>query len=94
MTYKLIPFWSYIDPALRQEILLNILLFIPVGLLGRTWRIIPVSAFFSAAIELSQLISHRGLFEFDDIIHNTLGTAIGYLVVVGVRKLYLVIKRE
>jgi glycopeptide antibiotics resistance protein len=31
----------------------------------------------SSSIEVIQLISHRGLFEFDDIIHNTLGTVIG-----------------
>jgi len=31
----------------------------------------------SSSIEFIQLISHRGLFEFDDIIHNTLGTIIG-----------------
>ena len=31
----------------------------------------------SASIETIQLVSHRGLFEFDDIVHNTIGTAIG-----------------
>ena len=31
----------------------------------------------SAAIEIIQFISHRGLFEFDDIVHNTLGVVIG-----------------
>ena len=31
----------------------------------------------SVSIEVIQLLSYRGLFEFDDIIHNTLGTAIG-----------------
>lgn len=30
------------------------------------------------SIELLQLVLKRGLFEFDDIIHNTLGTALGY----------------
>lgn len=32
-------------------------------------------------IELTQLIIHRGLFEFDDIIHNTAGTIIGVVLV-------------
>ena len=34
----------------------------------------------SCSIEIIQLVLHRGLFEFDDIIHNTLGVFIGILV--------------
>ena len=37
-------------------------------------------------IELAQLISYRGLFEFDDVIHNALGTAVGVLLVPGLRR--------
>ena len=40
-------------------------------------------------VELLQLISLRGLFEFDDILHNTLGTFIGvsiYMIVETVVK--------
>ena len=36
-------------------------------------------------IELAQLVSCRGLFEFDDVIHNALGTALGVLIVMGIR---------
>ena len=36
--------------------------------------------FLSVLIEVIQLIYHRGLFEFDDIVHNTLGNVIGILV--------------
>ena len=38
-------------------------------------------------IELVQLMSRRGLFEFDDIIHNTIGTAIGFGLIVLIQKL-------
>jgi len=38
-------------------------------------------------IELAQLISFRGLFEFDDVMHNALGTALGVLIVLGMRRL-------
>ena len=38
-------------------------------------------------IELAQLISCRGLFEFDGVIHNALGTAAGVLLVLGMRHL-------
>ena len=34
------------------------------------------------AIELLQLISRRGLFEFDDILHNMLGAFIGVSIFV------------
>ena len=80
MTYKLIPFWSYSHPQHYKQILLNIIMFIPVGLLGATWKTVGLAAIYSTMIELSQLISYRGLFEFDDIIHNTLGAALGVLL--------------
>ena len=36
-------------------------------------------------IELAQLVSFRGLFEFDDVMHNAIGTAIGVLLVLGMK---------
>ena len=86
MTYELIPFWSYGVKSLRLEILLNIILFIPVGLLSPRWKTVGLAAWYSMLIELAQLISCRGLFEFDDVIHNALGTAIGVLLVLGIRR--------
>ena len=38
-------------------------------------------------IELAQLMSFRGLFEIDAVIHNALGTAFGVLLVLGLRRL-------
>ena len=87
MTYELIPFWSYGVKSLRMEILLNIILFIPVGLLSPRWKTVGLAAGYSMLIELAQLVSFRGLFEFDDVIHNALGTAIGVLLVLGLRRL-------
>ena len=87
MTYELIPFWSYGVKALRMEILLNVILFIPVGLLAPRWKTVGLAAGYSMLIELAQLVSFRGLFEFDDVIHNALGTAIGVLIVLGMRHL-------
>ena len=37
-------------------------------------------------IELAQLVSCRGLFEFDDVIHNALGSAVGVLIALGLKK--------
>ena len=67
-----------------REILKNIALFIPFGIFIATilpkYRII-VSLIFgvllSSTIEILQLVLMRGLFELDDILSNTLGSAIG-----------------
>ena len=45
-----------------------------------------LAAGYSMLIELAQLVSFRGLFEFDDVMHNALGTAIGVLLVLGFRR--------
>ncbi len=54
--------------------------------------LVPVSAFLlSMIIESIQLVTRRGLFEFDDIFHNTLGGVIGLLLcLVGIH-LYIVL---
>ena len=80
---RLIPFWSYSRPWVYQQIIWNILIFAPVGFMAGHiwgWKSVLIGLGFSIAIEITQLISHRGLFEFDDMIHNTLGTAIGFLI--------------
>ena len=70
-------FWSYAEwKNQRRQIVANVVLFIPFGMItGRLWKWKGVlsGAGLSAIIELLQLISQRGLFEFDDIINNTLG---------------------
>ena len=82
--------------GLLQENLLNILLLFPAGILlpgltGRKlkwWMGLLVGIAVSSAIEISQLLLCRGLFEFDDIIHNSLGCMLGCLL--GNRMLRLV----
>ncbi|WP_183772113.1 VanZ family protein [Catenibacillus scindens] len=44
---------------------------------------------FSSAIEILQFILKKGLFEFDDIFHNTLGGIIGWAVVVLILRIKL-----
>ena len=64
----------------------NIIAFIPVGILvplviGKKRKCVLLIGFgFSLIIEIIQLISARGCFDPDDIILNTLGTAIGYVL--------------
>ena len=75
----------------------NILMFMPFGFLlpafvPRLRRFFPmvILAFFaSLLIELMQLYTHRGVFDVDDIILNTIGGAVGtviLLIAAGVRR--------
>ncbi len=92
---ELIPFWSwnaiirYQDMELLKEDLLNCVLLFPAGVLLpfiAMQRIKPKIAFFvgfliSFGIESCQLIFARGLFEWDDMIHNALGCMLGCILV-------------
>ncbi len=84
-------FWSYIAAKEGKEYLVslniaNVLMLIPVGFLVPRIRnlgckkVALIGLFVSSAIEVSQLVFKRGLFEFDDIFHNTLGCVIGYMI--------------
>ena len=72
-----------------DQFLSNILMFIPVGfLMPRAVRKWPLlwGVLFSCFIELSQLVLRRGLCEIDDVISNSVGNMIGYLIfTAGVR---------
>lgn len=71
-----------------SSVILNILLFVPLGYLLPTiegekrmidtyYGIAIVGLFVSSFIEVVQLLTHRGWFDVDDLFHNTMGTAIG-----------------
>lgn len=107
--YSLIPFHSYYLAAhgmkeLLKESILNILFFYPLGYLfgslnidkinSRRWMIIPISCALSFIIELSQYIFKLGYAEVDDVIHNTLGCAIGLLMCILFEKLFKIIQKQ
>lgn len=84
---ELTPFWSYSHPELRMEILLNYVLFVPLGLLlylcfGEKFglRVVLAGFLLSATVELIQLTFKIGVFEFDDMIGNTVGCMVGAAV--------------
>lgn len=93
--YKLVPFWSwrdiihYHDWMLLKDNLLNCILLLPAGALLpiitnykiKWYQALVVGVLISAIIEFSQLIFMRGLFEWDDMIHNGLGCMIGCLFI-------------
>ena len=70
-------------------------MFIPIGAIAGwlwKWRGIWVAVGLSVLIELLQLLTQRGLCEFDDVIHNCLGAAVGIGLVTLLR--YVFIKEE
>ena len=84
-------FWSYREWMTGNwktglEIIGNIAIFIPIGFIcsrlldGRKHPVIMIivfSAVVSCGIEILQLLFMRGLFEYDDMINNTVGGLIG-----------------
>ena len=94
--YYLQPLWSYFHlyNKLLAQVIMNVLLFIPIGLFvggvlkkKYLWNAIGIGFLLSFFIELTQLISTRGVFSVDDIIHNTLGCVIGFLCFVACYKM-------
>ena len=86
-------FWSYrqflSNPGLRQQIIKNVFLFIPLGVIltrmiggtsGKAWLAVLICLVLSAAIETIQMVGQFGTFEWDDMISNGLGGVIGSLI--------------
>lgn len=102
MQYQLIPFLVYRqawqgDRSKLFEIVCNIALFAPFGVIWPLWRpgkkstffgTLGYAAAFSFCIEIGQLVSHIGYFEFDDILNNVLGAVLGYGLFCLCRRIY------
>ena len=85
---KLELLWSWKQWNVQKEqILTNVIMFVPVGVLaGRIWhwKGLWVAAGLSVFIEILQLVTARGLCEFDDVFHNMIGAVIGVgIVMIG-----------
>lgn len=88
--YNFTPFWSYQeifegDLDLLWENLMNVVMFLPVGLLlGITfrsikwWQVFLIGCSMSLLIEIIQFSMNLGFSEFDDVFHNSLGCLLGY----------------
>ena len=72
-------FWE-IEMGYWNNIIQNILLFIPLGFLIGGKRGIIAGVLLSIGIELTQYIAVLGYCEFDDVLNNTIGAAIGSLL--------------
>ena len=85
------PFRTYYEFYCRNsaflltQAIMNIVIFIPIGLLLRAsfptvkwWELLLMGCVLSLMIEFCQLTLHKGFCEFDDVMHNTLGCVMGY----------------
>ena len=88
LSYKIL---STGDINIIYDIIFNIILFVPIGVLfGMKMK--NLVAFLcvltiSFAIEFVQLVSKRGLFEISDLINNAIGGEIGIVFMCGIKKL-------
>ncbi|MFS0868508.1 VanZ family protein [Paenibacillus xylanilyticus] len=80
--------WNKWSMSEFQLIIFNMLMFVPLGFIlphigMKTRRFKPVlliSLLVTLGIETFQMITGRGIFELDDILHNTIGSMAGYLL--------------
>lgn len=78
--------YNKMEISLFRNIVLNILLFVPLGFLlpiysdklKKSYIVILIGFLFTLGIELIQYVTRIGIFEIDDIFNNTLGVIIGY----------------
>lgn len=92
--FNLQPFWSYNVPSLFTENIMNVLMFVPIGLLLgvgikglKWWNALLVGACLSILIEVLQFVFKKGFSEVDDVMHNTLGCLIGYILCMTIIKI-------
>ena len=85
--YDFQPFWSYDQNDLLYENIMNVVAFVPLGLLlgcafksMTWWKVMVIGMCVSLIIETMQFMYKRGFAEVDDVMHNTLGCLIGYCI--------------
>ena len=90
--YDFHPFWSYDRPELLVENIMNVIVFIPIGLLlgcafkqTTWWKTLLIGCSISITIEALQFCFMKGFSELDDVMHNTMGYLIGWCMVKGSR---------
>lgn len=94
--------WNNFDFSLWLNIILNVLMFIPLGFLlplinqrfKKWWLTYLTGLLLTITIEIIQYISKRGILETDDIINNLLGCMIGYGLWAVINAIYLKVKKQ
>lgn len=84
-----------------MEIVLNILVFIPIGFLaGCLWhgkdfkKVIGIGLLVALVIEFGHFVFEKGLAELDDVINNVLGCSIGCLMAIPIVWIYNLVTKE
>ena len=75
-------------PQARGYVIENIILFLPFGilfpcafsLLRKVWCCVPIACLCSIALEGAQFTAQRGYCQLDDVVMNTTGAAVGWLL--------------
>ncbi len=78
--------WNLFSVYEWTNLVLNILIFVPLGFLlplwsdklRKLWKVMLISVSISVGIECIQYISDHGVFDIDDILNNSIGSLIGY----------------
>ena len=93
--YDFHPFWSYDRPELLVENIMNVVVFIPVGLLLGSafkqmtwWKALLIGCSISITIEALQFWFMKGFSEVDDVMHNTMGCLIGFEIMTILRIIF------
>lgn len=81
--------WSITE---LQLILFNMLMFVPLGFLlpmlwkkaAKLWITFIVSITLTTLIEIIQLLTGTGIFELDDLFHNSVGSLFGYFCIMAI----------
>ena len=93
---ELVPFWTYwaviehVPGVSIWDIILNVVLFMPLGFLVTLlfpeiawWKILIIAMAMSVAIETNQYFFEKGIAQIDDVMHNSIGAILGWLVANG-----------
>lgn len=94
--------WNSFSARAWRFIILNILMFVPIGFLlplafttcKKFWFTYLTGALITILIEGKQYVSSQGIFEISDIIHNVLGCMIGYGMWMLVHTIYGKIRKR
>jgi len=84
--YDFHPFWSYNSPELLIENIMNVIVFIPIGMiLGSLLRVkgswlvaLLIGCSISITVEALQFWFMKGFSEVNDVMHNMVGCLIGF----------------
>lgn len=97
---ELVPFWTYnaviekVPGVSVWDIILNMVLFVPLGFLIKLiypafslGKVVIIAVCCSLFIETNQYVFEKGIAQIDDVMHNTIGCAIGWMLSYGILSL-------